>query len=64
MGRFVHAPLDTIEESLDSMRYGDLEMDDVADILLRLVKELRDHQRAISRASNEASCLANGILPD
>lgn len=64
MGQLVHASLQTIEDTLQGMRYGDLEMDDVADILLRLVKELREQQNSLSRTANIASCLANGIQPD
>jgi hypothetical protein len=64
MGHLVHASLAVIEDALEGMRYGDLEMDDVNDILLVLVKRIRDIERMASQAANTASCLANGIRPD
>ena len=65
MGALAYADLEKIEDTLQGMKYGDLEMDDVADILLRVVQELRAQQREVNRSAKAvASCLINGIRPD
>ena len=45
MGQLVHADLETIEEFLKRVRYGDLEMDDVNDILFTIVRNMRENER-------------------
>ena len=48
MGQLTHASLQTIEETLEVISYGDLETDDVLDILLRLTVEILHLKAEIS----------------